>query len=141
MAASETDIRRLRRMVAELDDTTYNDDDIARYLEAWPLVDSRGRNSDDGNWTEAYDLHAAAAEIWDEKAASVADKHDFSADGANIQSSQLYEHCLKQSKHHRALQKAQVKRQVTTRRTTYYPEYANPVFDEDESPDWIDSIV
>lgn len=141
MAVSIDDVRRLRRMVAEPTDATYNNDDIIKYLEQWPLVDSNGRTVEDTNWTEAYDLHAAAAEIWDEKAAAVADKHDFNADGANFQSSQLYDHCLKQSKHHRSLQKAQVKRNVTVRRTTYYPEYANPVFDEDETPDWIDSIV
>lgn len=141
MAVSIDDVRRLRRMVAEPTDATYNNDDITRYLEQWPLVDSNGRTVDDDSWTEAYDLHAAAAEIWDEKAASVADKHDFSADGANIQSSQMYDHCIRQSKHHRSLQKAQVKRQVTTRLTTYYPGYENPIFDEDETPDWIDNIV
>lgn len=141
MAASKDDIRRLRRMVNEKDDTNYNDDDIARYLEAWPLVDSLGRTYEHDSWTEAYDLHAAAAEIWDEKAAAYAPKHDFNADGASFSSSQLFDHAMRQSKHHRSLQKAQVKRQPTVKRATYYPEYANPVFDEDENPDWIDSIV
>lgn len=141
MPVLDDDVRRLRRMVNEKDDSTYNDDDIRAYLEAWPLVDSLGKTADDDGWSEAYDLHAAAAEIWDEKAAAASVKHDFNADGASFSSSQLYDHCMRQSKHHRALQKAQVKRAITVRQTTYYPEYANPVFDEDESPDWTDSIV
>jgi hypothetical protein len=141
MAASDNDIRRLRRMVGEMTDSTYNDTDIATYLETWPLVDKNGLTFENDSWEEAYDLHAAAAEIWDEKAAIYAPKHDFSADGANFSSSQMYAHALKQSKHHRALQKAQVKRQPIITRTTYYPEYENPIFDEDEYPDWIDNIV
>lgn len=141
MTITDDDVRRLRRMVNQKDDSIYNDDDIRAYLMMWPLVDDRGRTFENSSWTEAYDLHAAAAEIWDEIAASYSIKHDFNADGASFQSSQLYDHAIKQSNHHRALQKAKVKRNITVRQTTYFPEYANPVFDEDESPDWIDSIV
>ena len=36
------------------------------------------------------DLYAAAAEIWDEKAAAVAPNFDFSADGGNFSRSQMY---------------------------------------------------
>lgn len=141
MAASADDIARLRRMVNEPTEDTYTDELLHTYLEAWPLLDSHGRNFENDNWTEAYDLHAAAADIWDEKAALIFDKHDFSADGANYSSNQMHENAVKQSNRHRAMQKAQVKRMpITTKTGTYYPNYVNPVFDEDETSDWNDYI-
>lgn len=109
MAVLSIDIKRLRRMVAELDDTTYKDEDLALYIEIYPAVDSMGRSSDEDEWTEGYDLHAAAASIWEEKAASVASKHDFSADGASFTSSQLYEQYMDQSRYHWARTKATAK--------------------------------
>lgn len=141
MPASEADIARLRRMTNEPSETTYSDETLATYLEAWPLVDSKGREIGNANWTEAYDLHAAAADIWEEKAAGFSVKHDFSADGASYSSNQLFEDAMKQANHHRAEQKAKVKLVPPTRVATYFPEFANPVFDEDEPSDWVDTIV
>jgi hypothetical protein len=37
----------------------------------------------------AYDVQAAAADVWQQKAAHVADRFDFSADGASFKASQL----------------------------------------------------
>src|SRR5687768_10463524 len=105
MATSVLDIRRLRRMVNEQTQETYSDDELASYLEAWPLVDSDGLTTGDNGWTEAYDLHAAAADIWEEKAAAVQSKHDFSADNASFSASQMYTNAMNQAKHHRASQK------------------------------------
>lgn len=144
MPASAADIARLRRMTNEPTTAIYSDATLALYLEAWPLIDVQGRSSTNTNWTEAYDLHAAAADIWEEKAASLFSKHDFSADGANFSSNQMYENAMKEAKHHRAQQKAITKLGVSlTKRTTYFPEYANPIFDEDETkdPDWTDDIL
>lgn len=45
----------------------------------------------------SYDLYAAAAEIWHQKAAAVAEKFDFNADGASFRASQLLDHCQKMS--------------------------------------------
>ena len=72
MSASDEDIARLRRMTNEPTQSPYSDALMAAYLEAWPLTDSNGLNPDTGgsSWTEAYDLHAAAADIWEEKAAT-----------------------------------------------------------------------
>jgi hypothetical protein len=39
-----------------------------------------------------YDVYAAAAEIWRQKAAQVAERFDFSADGASFRASQLMGH-------------------------------------------------
>ncbi len=141
MPASTEDIARLRRMTNELTETTYTDELMALYLEAWPLIDSSGRNFENDSWTEGYDLHAAAADIWDEKAATLFDKHDFNADGASYSSNQMHANAVKQANRHRSMQKAQVKRMpVTTKTGTYYPMYENPIFDEDEPSDWVDYI-
>lgn len=109
MAVTTQDIRRVRRMTAESTDAIYNDVAIASYIEAWPVIDNEGRSSDEDNWTEGYDLHAAAADIWEEKAAARSDKHDFSADGANYSSSQMYNNAMEKARYHRARQKAKVK--------------------------------
>mgnify|MGYP006883612455 FL=1 len=42
------------------------------------------------DWIATYDLNAAAAEIWDEKAADLSDKYNFSADGGRYDRSQAY---------------------------------------------------
>jgi hypothetical protein len=142
MAASAADIARLRRMTNELTTAVYDDSLMADYLEAWPLVDKNGLTIENGeSWIEAYDLHAAAADIWEEKAAKAYDKHDFSADGANYSADQIHANAQTQAKHHRAQQKAKVKRMTPVRTSTYYPSYVNPIFDEDENPDWVDSVI
>lgn len=45
----------------------------------------------------SYDVHAAAAEIWTRKAGHVADRFDFTADGASFKASQLYDHYMRQA--------------------------------------------
>jgi len=44
-----------------------------------------------------YNLYAAAADVWERKAAHVAIKFDFSTDNHSIKRSQLYENYMKQS--------------------------------------------
>ena len=141
MAVSDIDIRRLRRMVNEVNDSIYSNDDLAIYLYAYPLVDRNGRTYENENWLESYDLHAAAADIWEEKAARVSTQHDFSADNSSFTANQMYENFMRQVKHHRANQKATVKRTMDFNRKTYYPSYANPIFDEDEPGDFVDTIL
>jgi len=50
-----------------------------------------------------FDLNAAAAEVWDQKASSVAERFDFSADGASFKVSQLTENYRKQAAYYRSL--------------------------------------
>ncbi len=47
-------------------------------------------------WTPRYDLNRAAAEGWRQKAAMLAGRFNFSADGASYDVSQAYDNCLKQ---------------------------------------------
>jgi hypothetical protein len=129
MAATAAQIAQLRRMVAESTEDTYDDDALAGYIEAYPLLDERGEapytwdtstepptQDANDNWIPSYDLHAAAADVWEEKAAALATKSDFGADGATYHLSQQYEQAMKQARHHRA------RRTATSARLTKWPE-------------------
>ena len=116
MAATAAQIAQLRRMVAETTATvTYSDTYLTTYIEAHPMYDERGEEPytwDSSttpptkvvnlDWIATYDLNAAAADIWDEKAAEVADQFDFSADGASHSLSQKYEHYQRRAAYYRA---------------------------------------
>lgn len=111
MGATAAQIARLRRMVAEPTEDTYDDDALADYIESHPCMDERGEMpyswdmtttppSQDANeeWNPTYDLAAAAAEVWEEKAAVLAEDFDTNADGANLSRSQAYEQAMKQAR-------------------------------------------
>jgi hypothetical protein len=108
MAATLSEIQRLRYMVGEPTSTTYTDDRIREMIEKYPLTDAAGYDptTPDGeantNWTATYDLHAAASEIWAEKAGAQAGKMDFSVEGGNFKANQLYENCMKMARYHAA---------------------------------------
>lgn len=115
MTATVAQIAQVRRMVAESGSTTYNDADIQDYIERYPLLDERGQEpytydtstspptqEDNDDWIATYDLNAAAADIWEEKAASVAHQFDFNADGASYNVSQKFAMYMRQAKHYRA---------------------------------------
>ena len=108
----DANIGKLRRMTAELGLEIYSDADMTAYIEACPVTDENGEpprvaptttpgemmvNPD---WTATYDLHAAAAMIWQEKAALLAPNYDFSADGGNYSRSQGYAHAMQMVRFH-----------------------------------------
>ncbi len=116
MAATAAQIARVRRMVAELTTATYSDADITSYIEAHPLTDDIGRRplsatelalaglteTPSTDWTPTYDLNAAAADIWEEKAGILAQDFDMDADGAKLDRSQPYEQAMKQARFYRS---------------------------------------
>lgn len=115
MTATAAQIAQLRRMVNEPTTTIYSDDAIQTAIESHPLMDVNGTDptyldyattpptiTADPDWIPTYDLNAAAADIWDEKAAALAAKFDFSADGGNYSRSQGYEMAQKMALHYRA---------------------------------------
>lgn len=118
MAATTAQKAQLRRMVAETASTTYADADIASYIEAHPLTDARGENpwvesetapgtlEANPDWTATYDLNAAAADIWDEKAAALAPNFDFEADGGRYDRSQAFEQAQKMARYYRSRRSA-----------------------------------
>lgn len=115
MTATAAQIAQIRRMVAEPTETTYDDESVQGYIETYPLIDERGEapytwdtstepptQTANDNWIATYDLHAAAADIWDEKASQWADKYDFSADGGNYHRSNVYNQMMAKVRYHRA---------------------------------------
>jgi hypothetical protein len=114
MTATAAQIAQLRRMVAEPTTTTYSDAALQGYIEAYPLMDERGEQPYtfdsatppakvvNPSWVATYDLHAAAADIWEEKAALWAGQHDFSAAGSSFARSQVYEQMTASARYHRS---------------------------------------
>lgn len=124
MSATAAMRAELRRMVDEPLTASYDDDALDTYIERYPCKDFLGTNpqdvdfsttpptiSEDSNWIPTYDLHAAAADIWQEKAAAIAEDYDVMADGGNIKRSQKYEQYMKQARYHLSRRKAKTHRQ------------------------------
>ena len=99
-------ITQLRRMIAEPTTTTYSDAVLSEIILAHPLIDSSGNFPDEDDWTATYDLNAAAADVWDEKAAGLASDYDFNADGASFSRSQAYEQASHMARKYRSRRSA-----------------------------------
>jgi hypothetical protein len=101
-------IAQLRRMVAEPTAATYSDAVLTTYIETYPHLDQWGESPLDAyglanaNWTATYDLHAAAADVWEEKAALVVDKFDFAANGGQYTQNQQYISRMSMCRFHRS---------------------------------------
>lgn len=104
------EIAELRRMVAEPTTTTYSDAILAGIIEKYMVMDQNGVDALYVNyattppsfalettWMPTYDLNAAAADVWEEKASKLTDKFDFSADGGNYSQSQAFANASKQA--------------------------------------------
>lgn len=78
--ATQADINTLRRITNELDDTFYTDLTLADYLDANGSVD------------------AAAAVIWQEKAARASNLVNVSESGSSRSMQQVYQNALDQAK-------------------------------------------
>ena len=110
MAATAAMIAKLREMTNEVGSTTYRDAQLTTIIERHPIIDGRGEEpyewdtstspptqDDNDDWVATYDLNAAAADVWDQKAAQAAADYDYSADGASLKRSQVYAHCSRQA--------------------------------------------
>lgn len=104
MAATAAMAAELRRMVDESTEDTYSDDLIDSIIEKFPLIDALGTDprdidysttpptiSEKDEWIPTYDLNAAAASIWEEKAAAIADEFSFKADGGSFSRKEKYD--------------------------------------------------
>lgn len=96
-------IAEVRRKVAEPTTTTYSDALLTSIIEVYPLPDANGLEPDDTLWAGAWDLNRAAADVWDEKAATVAADFDFAADGGDYKRSQLYTQYVQSARRYRAM--------------------------------------
>lgn len=123
MTATSQMILQVRRWTNEPTTVTYSDAALTALIEQYPLQDERGVDpyyydtSTDPptqvatvGWYPTYDLHAAAADVWDEKAAALADKidrpHQQPISGYNYET-QPRDFALKQAQRHRSLRVAQ----------------------------------
>lgn len=118
MSATAEQVKRLRRMVAESTTTTYTDADLRGYIERYPLVDGLGNEPtepsetdpvtlvENDDWTATYDLNAAAADVWSEKAAALASEFDFQAGSQTFQRSQAHAQYMRQAGYYRARRSA-----------------------------------
>ena len=146
MAATAAQVARLRRMVAEPTETTYKDDELATTIESYPLIDERGEEpyswdtstdpptqEENEAWIPTYDLAAAAAEVWSEKAALAAADYDFSADGASFSRSQAFEQAERMARYYRARRSP---RTITARPEPEFPVSETWVGNLQEPRDW-----
>lgn len=101
-------IDQLRRMVAEPTQDTYSDATLSAYLERYPLPDALGAQPADSAWLGSWDENAAAADVWQEKAAAFASDFDFSADGGQYSRSQVHKQMLDIARSFRARRKTGV---------------------------------
>ena len=67
----------------------------------WDTSTTPPTQEENDDWVDTYDLHAAAADIWDEKAAGVAEDFDFRADGGQYSRSQVVEQYERRARYHR----------------------------------------
>lgn len=127
-AVTADQLAQLRRMTGEPSPTTYSDAVLTEIIESFPTLDENGESykipvidsdysvsltadmdmSDlvvNDDWIATYDLNAAAAQIWQEKAAVPAADFDYSADGGNYSRSQVFEQAMKQARYYGARRK------------------------------------
>ncbi len=114
MPVTADNIAELRRMIAEPTNATYSDAQLEELLNRYPVRDALGEPAlaSDGGipptlserdvWIQAYDLHAVAEKIWQEKAAAVAGCFDVSADGTSLNRSQIAASYMQQARYHGA---------------------------------------
>lgn len=115
MALDPDLIAQLRRMVDERTTEVYSDALLTAIIEAHAVPDARGEAPGvwecstvpptwevNPLWVATYDLHAAAAVVWEEKAATLAGEYDLTSEGIVYRNSQRYEHALEMARHHRA---------------------------------------
>jgi len=127
VTVSASTIARVRLMVNERTDATYSDAAIEERIVENPLPDASGIAPEVTGWVPTYDLYLAAANIWNEKAAALADRFDFSADGASFDLSKAYENALKMVTHYTAQSNEAKKRNLTlTRKATSHKLIAAP---------------
>jgi hypothetical protein len=109
---------RLREYINEPRPDTYTDDELDTIIERYPVIDERGEvpytwdtsttpptQDDNDDWVATYDLHAAAADIWDAKALGHIENYDYTADGATLNRSQVYQNMRRQANYHRSRRK------------------------------------
>lgn len=141
MAATDSDIRRLRRMIAEPTSIIYTDIDLAESIESKPTVDINGLYPSDTNWIPTYDIFLVASEIWLEKASTVSDEFDFHADGGTFQREQKHKMALEQSSYYASRSKGNNLKMKQDPMTTVYSLGYEDKYYKDDIDDYESTLV
>jgi hypothetical protein len=133
MSATAAMIARVRLLTNEPTNAgNYTDALVTAHIERYPTLDERGEKPytfstatpparvENPNWMDTYDLFAAAADIWFQKAAAVADQFKFGSDDQSFDRNQVYEQYMKQA---RAC--------LSRRKTTTMTQTPNEIVNED----------
>ena len=115
MSVSADMLADVRRMVAEPTTTTYSDALLTRIIEKYPVLDELGEKpytwntaaepptqDDNESWIPTYDIHAAAADVWEEKANAFIGNYDFGSDDQDFKRSQVYKMHMERVRWHRS---------------------------------------
>ncbi|RRR69565.1 MAG: hypothetical protein EI684_15305 [Candidatus Viridilinea halotolerans] len=119
-------LTRLRRLVAEPTDATYPDATLHQHLEATVVTERAtvavGRRGAHGTVAHVrytpqpvvYDIHAAAAAIWEEKLAALigAGTYDYQADGQSFHLGQMVQQYQQRVSYHLARRRVKSVRMV-----------------------------
>ncbi len=125
MTATTAMVDRVRRLTNEpSQSSSYSDDSLSTIIGTYPLVDVRGEEpftwdtstepptqDANENWIVTYDINAAAADVWEEKASTLPQDFDYQADGGSYSRSQVYEQHMKQARYFRSKRSAKTIRQ------------------------------
>lgn len=137
MSATDAQVAQVRRMTSTLDSSVYTAEVVATYIERYPLLDALGEvpytwdtstspptQEDNDDWIPTYDLNAAAADVWGEKAGGKVDDFTFNADGASYNLSDVIKHYQERERYYRS------RRAAKGIQAHMYPE---PLLPNDES--------
>lgn len=104
-------IARVRLLVNEpTNEGNYTDALIAAHIERYPCIDERGEKPytftaatppvqyPNESWMPTYDLYAASADIWAQKAAGVAEQFEFASDDQKFARQQIHQQYLKEAR-------------------------------------------
>lgn len=80
---------------------TLSAEEIDYLLERSKVADRYGFPPSDPNWTPTWILARGAAEGWMLKASKLVGAYDIRVDGAQMDRSQMAEHCMKMAEHYR----------------------------------------
>lgn len=141
MTATLSDVRRLRRMIAESTSTVYTNTDLIEAIEGKPTVDINGLYPTDSDWTPTYDIFLVASEIWLEKASAVSDEFDFHADGGTFQREQKHKMALEQASYFASRSKGNNLKMKQDPMTTVYSLGYEDKYYKDDIDDYESSLV
>lgn len=111
MPATSAMISQVRKLVG---DPTLTDSAVSQAIERYPLMDLHGKEpfvwgagsppsrTLNPAWDPTYDLHAATADLLEEKAALLAKDFDFATEQERFERSQKYTQTMSLVRHHRA---------------------------------------